>query len=65
MITLVVASSSLEVVLSRSVTDSIPMENSVPVTSETVVNSARARKPDDGNVAGGTHCKVGAGRAFR
>ena len=51
-ITLVVMSSSLEVVLSASVTDSIPMENSVPVTSETVVNSARARKPEDANTTG-------------
>ena len=51
-ITLVVMSSSLAVVLSASVTDSIPMENSRPVTSETVVNSARARKPEDANLAG-------------
>ena len=52
LITVVAMSLSLEVILSASVTDPMPMENSVAVTSETVSNSARAKKPDDANVTG-------------
>ena len=43
LISLVVVSSSCDALLSASVTDSMPMENSRPVTSATVSNSARAR----------------------
>ncbi len=51
-ITFVVVSTSLNVVVSASVTIAIPMENSRPATSATVPNSARARKPEGANVTG-------------
>ena len=51
-ISLLVVSKSLDVELSASVTDSMPMENALPVTSATVSNSARARKPEDASLAG-------------
>ena len=50
----VVVTSSIDDTLSASLTALMPRENFLPVTSDTVINSARARKPDDGKVTGVT-----------
>ena len=56
-IAFVVVITSLDKAFSTSVTCLMPMENSRPVTSTAVVNSARARKPENHNVTGAVAAK--------